>query len=232
MAFEDYGSVSKESLDKSKELYEQTVNKEKSPEKQERPERFEPLSDTPVKTKKHGIGSKFAEVFFATSPAAARDHVVTNIFLPTLKDLVLDMAYGYLSMFLYDRPAVGGRRGRSGADVYSQAFSRSSNVSRERLAGSVGNGASKAISATGTRRMEDELIFDDMGEAQEYLDNFREILDRYGVLSIGDVMDMCGLSHTFTDDKYGWKNLSQANVRRLGHGQYTIYFPRALPINK
>ena len=231
MAFEDYGSGPAKNLDKAKELYEKNAAGKNEPNVQ-KPEKLKPISDKVIKTKKHGPVSSFSDVFFATTPEAARDHVVTNIFLPALKDLLFDMVSGYFSMFLFDRP--WGYRGRgissraADASVYNQAFSRGSNISRERVAAAVNKGGAPSMS----KRMEDELIFDDMGTAQEYLDNFREALAMFGRLSIADVYDMCGLSHSYTDEKYGWLNLAQAQIRRVGDGQYTIVLPRAVPLMK
>lgn len=228
MAFEDYGSVPEHQLKRAKEIYEEQQSGGNDGKKyEERPEKFKPLKDKAVKTKKYGLTQKFSDIFFVNDPAVARENVFREVFVPQVKDLFMNMLWGYFSSFLYDSPMpMPGRGRRSMADIYNRASDRGmGTITREKSGARRGG-----VDLSSGRRMTDDLIFDDIAEATEYLDIFRDYIERYGVLSIGDVYDTCGLSHSYTDDKYGWKSLAGANVRRLGHGQYTIYFPKAEPL--
>jgi hypothetical protein len=58
-----------------------------------------------------------------------------------------------------------------------------------------------------------------------------DIINRYGVVSVGDLYDLAGISTTnYTVNKYGWTNIRSAHVVRTRDG-YLLKLPRALPLN-
>lgn len=71
----------------------------------------------------------------------------------------------------------------------------------------------------------DALEFKSRSEAEKVLEKAKEILFEYGQVSVGDVLDICDLPHTFTDEQYGWDDLSRAEVRRMSSGKYTLVMP-------
>ena len=53
-------------------------------------------------------------------------------------------------------------------------------------------------------------------------DNVKDI----GCVTVGDLMDVCGLNSTFEDQKYGWTDLKGMSVYEKDHdGRYFISFP-------
>ena len=75
----------------------------------------------------------------------------------------------------------------------------------------------------------DDVILDSRGDAEEVLDRLNEIIDQYQIASVADFYELVGVSGTYTDNRYGWTNLSGACVERTRDG-YQIRLPRALPI--
>ena len=51
----------------------------------------------------------------------------------------------------------------------------------------------------------------------------------YGVVSVADMYDLCGMTCNYTDNKYGWKSLARADISRVRDG-YMIKLPKAEPI--
>lgn len=51
-------------------------------------------------------------------------------------------------------------------------------------------------------------------------------MDRYGVVSVADMYDLCGMTCNYTDNKYGWKSLARADISRVRDG-YMIKLPKA-----
>lgn len=75
----------------------------------------------------------------------------------------------------------------------------------------------------------DDVVFDTRGEADEVLSSMDELMDRYGVVSVADMYDLCGMTCNYTDNKYGWKSLARADISRVRDG-YMIKLPKAEPI--
>lgn len=71
-----------------------------------------------------------------------------------------------------------------------------------------------------------ELIFESRGDAEEVLSNLVDLITDYEKASIADLYDLCEITSAFTDNKYGWTDLSDASVRRVSEG-YILDLPRA-----
>lgn len=58
-----------------------------------------------------------------------------------------------------------------------------------------------------------------------------ELIDMYGVVSVADLYDLVGITGNYTDNKYGWTNIRNAEPVRAMGGGYMLKLPKALPIN-
>ena len=70
---------------------------------------------------------------------------------------------------------------------------------------------------------------DSRSDAKEVLDTLLDILDTYDSVSVGDLYDAVGMSHNYTDNDYGWTNLSSAEVVCI-RGDYMLRLPKAKPL--
>ena len=75
----------------------------------------------------------------------------------------------------------------------------------------------------------DDIILDNRGDCEEVLCKMDEIIDMYGVASVADLFDLVGVTGNYTDNKFGWTNLRNAEVIHVRDG-YKIKMPKALPI--
>ena len=57
-----------------------------------------------------------------------------------------------------------------------------------------------------------------------------DLIETYGLVSVADFYDLVGVTGDYTDNKYGWTDLRNANVIRVRDG-YMIKLPRALLLN-
>ena len=57
-----------------------------------------------------------------------------------------------------------------------------------------------------------------------------ELIDTYSMVSVADLYDLIGVTGNYTDNKYGWTNIRNAEVVRVREG-YLLKLPKALPIN-
>lgn len=76
----------------------------------------------------------------------------------------------------------------------------------------------------------DDVILDNRGEAEEVLSRLDELIETYGIASVADLYDLVGISGNYTDNKYGWTDLRNAQVLRVREG-YLIKLPKAIPLN-
>lgn len=77
----------------------------------------------------------------------------------------------------------------------------------------------------------DKPIFDSRSDAHRVLDALNDIIDKYGYASVADLYDLSDMSSiNYTDNKYGWTNIKNADVFRIGDG-YTISLPWPLAID-
>ena len=57
-----------------------------------------------------------------------------------------------------------------------------------------------------------------------------ELIETYGIVSVADLYDLVGKSCNYTDNKYGWTNIRNAEPVRVRDG-YLLKMPKAGPID-
>ena len=77
----------------------------------------------------------------------------------------------------------------------------------------------------------DDIIVETRGEAEAVLSRMDEMMEEYEVVRVADLYDLVGITGDYTDNRYGWTNIRNAEIVRVRDG-YTIKMPRALPIPK
>ena len=76
----------------------------------------------------------------------------------------------------------------------------------------------------------DDIILESRGEAEEVLSHLVDLTEDYGMASVADMYDLVGITSNFTDNKYGWDNLSMARVVRVRDG-YLLELPRPIVLD-
>lgn len=73
----------------------------------------------------------------------------------------------------------------------------------------------------------DNIVLATRNEAEEVLDNLREVITNYKEVSIDDLYGLVGITSTYLDTKKGWTDLKNASISRVRHG-YIINFPKTI----
>lgn len=76
----------------------------------------------------------------------------------------------------------------------------------------------------------DEIILPTRREAEEVLNFLFDLLTRYDTVSISDLYELVGETGQFTDEKWGWNDLTGASVTRVRDG-YLLNLPRPVTID-
>lgn len=170
--------------------------------------------------KKREGGSSFGDVF-KQDLHTVKDYIINDVLIPSLKKAVSEAVSNGVDTFLYHGEAKR-RKGSRGTpashvsyrsyyddrdDRYDRAYERS------------------------RRSYYDELIFDNRGDAERVLDGLEAALDKYEIVTIGDLYDLAGENPVHTDYKYGWRTLRNAGVIRCRDGGYSLDMPRPMPID-
>lgn len=188
-------------------------------EKKERTEKQAVVSKTP-KTRKKSEIQKAAGLFISEDASTVKEHLIQDVVIPTAKDLIVNVITDAVNIIFW-----GSTRRKSGSGSHIGYASRFDEVRDPRDRDRDRRRDRTAIEY-------DDIIFDNRGDAEAVLANMDACLEQYGTVTVLDLFDFAGVTtHNYMADRYGWKNLSTAEVRRIRDG-FIIDLPRAFPIDR
>lgn len=169
------------------------------------------------KTKKKSEVKKFADTFIAEDITSVKDYILMEVLLPAAKKAISDIVTNGIDMILYGETRTKSKS-RESRVSYTKYYDRDRDYDRPtRTRGRYGYDY-------------DDIILDTRKEAEEVLDRMDDLIDNYGMVSVADLYDLVGVSGNYTDNKYGWTNLRNADVQRVRDG-YLLKLPKALPFD-
>lgn len=173
-----------------------------------------------VKTKKKSEVQKFADVFISEDVANVKSFIVMDVLVPATKKLISDIVTNGLDMILYG--ATGFHRSSTTRADKISYVEYSNQRHRDRRFDD--------YRSSRPGYSYDDITLESRGEAQEVLTRMDELIETYGMATVADLYDLIGKSSNYTDCKYGWTNLRNAEAVRVRDG-YKLKLPKALPIN-
>lgn len=172
-----------------------------------------------VKTRKKSTLNKFAEEFISEDAKNVKSYVLGEVLIPAIKKAISDIVTDGIDIILY-----GESRKRSGnrsiADRVSYRSYYDGGTNRSRVDSRPANYGYSY----------DDIILNSRGEAEDVLSRMDELIETYGLVRVADLYDLVGLTGNFTDNKYGWTNIRNAEIVRVRDG-YMIKMPRAAQID-
>lgn len=185
----------------------------------EAPERkkLEKVVTGKVKTKKRNEMSKLGEIFIAEDARNVKSYILMDVLVPAVKKAISDIVTNGIDMLLFGE---GGRtRKTSGASTVSYRNYYDQKDTRRDYSNT----------RTRTGYSYDDIILESRGEAEEVLARMDELIETYGIVSVADLYDLVGKTCNYTDNKYGWTNIRNAEPIRVRDG-YMLKMPKAGPI--
>jgi hypothetical protein len=191
-------------------------------------EKLESIVKGRVIQRKKSIGQRFKESFLGdNSNGSVGDYLLYDIFIPAVKSTLSDIISSGVEMLLFGerrhRPD-NVRRDRNRSYVSYTSYYNGRDDSRGRPS------EQRPTIQPHDRYNFEEIIFSSRGEAEDVLSKLSELVEDYGLVSVADFFDLCGLQSSFTDNKYGWTSLKEAFTERIRDG-YVIRLPRARPLS-
>lgn len=177
-----------------------------------------------AKTRKRGLGRRFADIFFSEDVGDVKTYLIYDVLVPAIKENIVDLITSAAGMIFFGeasrrprKPANGGNGSKINYGGYFAGGERREkmpNYARSRIAHNF-----------------DDVIFETRGEAELVLDGMLEILNsEYKQVTVADFYDLAGMSTTFTDNKFGWTDLRGARVTGSPSRGYYIDLPRCISL--
>lgn len=172
--------------------------------------------------KPKSTGKKLAENIISGDAKKAKEYVVEDILIPSLKKLISEGFKSIVDILLYGEPGRSRRdslpANKTSYTKYYEKRDRDDYDRRERV-------MTKSIFDY------DTFEFVSMGDAETVLTAMDDLIAKYGMVRVADYYDLIGEStNNHCANNYGWTDLRSAKIVRTRDG-YIIDFPKAMPID-
>lgn len=206
------------------ENYKPNSHKYKEEQKQKKEQlekkKVEKVISGKAKIKKKSEATKFTEKIISTEDVGnLKSYLLEDVIIPTIRNTIWDAITNSLDMILF------GGTGRS------RRKSLSSKVSYRDYYDEKKRGSSRLSERKRSGYDFDDIILETRGEAEEVLERMDELIETYSFASVADLYDLVGITCDYTDNKYGWTNIRNAEPIRVRGGGYMLKMPKALPID-
>ena len=171
---------------------------------------------TPARIDKGSLGKQALQAFFAEDVKEVGQYLLWDIALPSVKNAVSDIFTSGIDRLLFGGDG-GPQRSRSNKSYTS--YSNRTYGRRE-----------TPTERTYTQRDRREhnlesIIFATRSEAEDVLNHLISICDQYDVATVGDLYGMAGISQSYTDENWGWRDLRSGRAVRSRNG-YILDLPK------
>lgn len=177
----------------------------------------------PVKTKTNEI-RKLTDIFISEDISNVKEYIFMDVLVPAIKKAIYDIVTNGIDMFLYGGTGKN-KNNSSGAKVsYRSYYDQKNNNHSSNYRGS------ENTSRNGFDY--EDIVFSNRGDAEAVKQQMRDVIGRYGVVTVADLYEMAdpNLTPPYTSCKYGWMDVSSAEAQRVRDG-YILKLPKAVPID-
>ena len=163
---------------------------------------------------------KLADIFISEDITNVKNYIFMDVIVPAVKKAIYDVVTNGIDMFLYG----GSGKGKSSSST--------SKVSYRNYYERKDNGGYRGSENTVSRNAfdYDDIVFNNRGEAEAAKQQMMDLIDRYGIVTVGDLYEMANQTAPYTAQKYGWMDVRGAETQRVRDG-YILKLPKAVPID-
>lgn len=190
--------------------------------KQEPEKKKERVAKGAVSIQKKSPVRKFVETFVQEDAATMKAHLMNEVIVPAIKTTISDTVKNALDMMFW------GKSGRPRTQTPASRIQYTSYSKQQTM-------QSRQIQQQQQARVTvydfDDITFAERQDAIDVRDKMREQLSVYQMVSVADLKDFAGVDAKFmkyTDNKYGWTDLSAAEVVHVSGGGWRIDLPKAI----
>lgn len=166
--------------------------------------------------KKRSLGKRFGDTFLSEDRGDVGEYLIFDVLIPAAKDTLTDLVGRGLEMLLYGEARGSYKRSSGGRRTGHTDYSKYSQTERRR----------PQTTSRARKTMDfDDIVFDSRADAEKVLDYIIGRLEDYEVVTVADFYDAAEITGDYTDNKWGWYDLSEAYVKR-GRDGFIIILPR------
>lgn len=190
-------------------------NSFKSKEDEKKPERLKGVVKGGAKLKKKTEIEKIKSDIIVSDISTIISSVMGDIIVPSIKKTISDVVTNGIDMLLFGEDGRDRQKTNASRISYGSFFDGRSSQSER----------SKRLSRNGLDY--DNIIFDRRSDAEMVLTVLEENIDRFGIVSVGDLYDLAEIeTNNYMANRYGWTDLAGANVVRVRDG-WMLKLPKA-----
>ena len=194
------------------------VTPEQSPATVERKKVDKVISGTAKR--KSDPARKFTNLFAPGDMSSIKEYIIMDIVVPAVKKMVSEVVRNGVDMLMWGESGRGKSYSGNSDKVSYRSYYGSNDSNRN------SNSSNRARSVFDY----DNIVIPSRQEAEEVVRQMDAIIEVYGMVSVADLYDLCGITdHNYMNAKYGWMNIRTAEVVRV-HNGYILKMPRAMPL--
>ena len=189
----------------------------------------------PVAIRKPSPEKRLKEAFVAEDGGAVKSYLVWDVLIPAVKETIANLVKQGIDALLYGQqgsprstPSNITRQGNQSYVSYASYSTRKNDPPFQP------DPSYRRTSATYQRRAAHDfgdIILKSRSDAEEVLSQLVEITMQYGETSVADFYELVGIQSQYTDNKFGWEELSEARVMQV-RGGYILDLPRPIALER
>jgi hypothetical protein len=174
--------------------------------------------------RKQPMGARIKESLFGKDARESVLNAIQNVAIPAAKDLAVNTLITMVSRAVYGEDAP--RRNSTVTRLVGTALGHTE-YDRFAKPGRRNNEPTRMTRMARVRHDFDEVILPTYSAADQVLDVMRDLIERYGAVTVGDLYDMIDEPRTHADEKWGWSgdDLRRVRPRRVAAG-FLLDLPR------
>lgn len=190
-------------------------------------EKAEKIVEGKVVTRKAPWWKRAARGMVAGDVQNIGDYILVDVLVPAAKNLIRDIIVGGTDRALYGTSV---NRGGVGPAFGLRGDVGGIRTKYDKMATGGPGEPRRVMSRESQARHDfDEVTLSSREEAYLVVEELINRCVRYGAASVSDLYDMLGVTGSFMDRKWGWTDLSTANVRQH-RGGWVLDLPRPEPL--
>lgn len=175
-----------------------------------------------VISRKQPWWKRFRQTMLAEDAGNVGEYILTDVVIPATKNLIVDMIGQSIERVLFGTSRGRVRRSPLGASLRDQVNYNRFSGDREPVR--------RPMSREARARHDfNEIVLENRTEAIEVVEALIDRISRYGAVTVADLYDFVGTTGSFADQRWGWSDLTTADVRQVPGG-FLLDLPAPEPI--
>lgn len=197
-------------------IYKSNSHKSHEAESKQPERKVEKVVTNEVKERKKGFFGKIKSMFGCSDDTkSVGTYIISDVLIPSAKKAISDAITTGIDMLLY------------GESRHSRSNSSGSKISYQRYFDDRNSSSRYKDTRSSTVYGVKDWFLQSRAEADRVLETLDELLSKYGRVTVNDYYDTIGVDSVWTDEYWGWNNISDARIRYERDG-WIIIMPRPI----